>query len=478
MRFTNKTGFFLGALLGLQACLDLQEIEFIPFDAAFELPSLIRVNDTVQAVPGQTVAGAQSFLWEYGPDGLISEEFSPFISFDSIGTYNVKLRIEKPNGLADSITQSITVIPRIESANNNASLLIRSVGESTSDEIGIDLVSMPQDQGYILLAKRNIQGLYLLRYGPNLDSLWSLEINDLSNNQIVPQSVLPTDDGGFLISGNIEFFSRDRDGFLLKIDSLGNREWLQTIKSPSDEIFSRVIPDDFGNFVVAATISVSGRPTINVLRYTADGELLSIREIEECRSCRAQEMSKTADGGFVIAGQRLGNPLILKLSPNLTFENLGVLNQVSGSALNVTQLEDGKYILAGYAGPSIQDSTQAFLAKFDVVGAGETWLEVLNLYQDAFFDVIETPNKQLLALGTNRNPLTQSDAMLVRFDSESGTPLGFRFVGTQRANSGLRLLPYQDGALFIGSTQETLSGNPRENIFLVQVQADFFNPSP
>ncbi len=126
--------------------------------------------------------------------------------------------------------------------------------------------------------------------------------------------VLPTDDGGLLLSGGFYPFSAgpstEADGLLIKVDSLGIEEWRTTYGGSWIDLGGPVLPTPDGGYVVGGTSSNSigpfnqweTRPTL--FWFDSVGTLLRERAYGPGRVASSNgTLLPLADGGYLLAGQ-------------------------------------------------------------------------------------------------------------------------------------------------------------------------------
>ncbi len=107
--------------------------------------------------------------------------------------------------------------------------------------------------GYSLMPN-NMLGI-IIKYTPNGGILWLREYDDLydfDSDFFRVDGLCVTKDNGFIIGGNEENGVNDADAFLIKTDSLGNKEWSKTFfTSNSAERLNQIIPTDDGGYLCA-----------------------------------------------------------------------------------------------------------------------------------------------------------------------------------------------------------------------------------
>ncbi len=474
----NKYWLGWGLVLLLTTCVDIKEIPFIAFEAGFEAPLVVRQNEMVRFVPSASTDQAKRFLWRFGNERQDSSLLaSPSYAYDSIGTYSVQLtvEIEKSNGLqVDAFTRNINVLPATETLGDSVE---SRFGQAEMDERGA-VLTPTRANGFAWAGQRNINTLLVAKTDTNqiIQAGWPRTFSNFGTGQIFVRDMVETLDQSLILVGYFQYESADHEAFILKLDSEGNEVWRRILDSEKDERFVGIFEDENQQLIVVGTIT-SDRPAIVVYQYDATGNLISPYTLPQslCRSCSAEAIRRTSDGGFAVAGTGIDRPLIVKFGPLYRYEARSILN-LSGRGLALTQLQDGKYVLAGEQGANTQDSTNAFLAKFDFVGGVEAWLQSFVLYQERFYDIYQNENLDLILLGEHRNPLSSTDILLARFGSRNGLLREVHLLGNNRQqNAGRFYLSPEGNMTIIGTTEENQGFLGRQDISILRLKADFWS---
>ncbi len=466
-------------MLCLQACNTFQEIPFIEFKADFEAPLVVRVGEAVTFRPKASTSEANSFEWEFGDTNQQTSSLaSPTFTYDSIGHYTVKLhvRINKTTGIAeDSIQKSIIVLPQTQTPNENQAFIF---GQENNDERGYAIYPLASG-GFIIAGQKNINTLFVAKIGVNQQILpgWPREFNNFGTGQIFVRSVRETIGGGVLMLGYFQYQSNDNDAFLLKTNPFGNEVWRTLVRSDKDEKFVDALEDETGALLVVGTFATAGRPSIVINRYSEQGKLAApfIVPRELCNSCSAESVIETQDGGFVIAGRQIDRPLLIKFDAQGNYQSKSTLN-ILGLAHSVTQLPNGKYVTVGEINTLRPDSSNAFIAQFDIIGNAEEWRQNMVLYKETFVNVWAAQNGDLLAIGRHENPLSGQDVMLGRFDRSNGQLKQLRLLSSAGNNFAAKsAIDAQDRLSIIGSASNTGLFPQRQNLLLIKLEADFWD---
>lgn len=450
--------FWILIIISLGACLEIKEIEFIDFKAGFQSPDQVRVGDQLVLLPGAQTSGSKNQQW-YIPelDTLLGGPEFRF-AFDSVGVYTIRLivEIQKNTGLEkDSIDQDILVLPITDSLFNQ-----QSFGDLPQDELFQDVLLLPNAAGFIVLSSQGINTLEIRKLDSLGNEVWRSAFPNLTRGRIEGRNIQLTQSGDLLIAGSIQAGTIENDAFIILLEIQEDQQravvkWQEIISSVENEFYTsitEVIQNSDTSFYAIGTVSSNGQTTLLLDRYSTGGVLRSSRTFEEiCSSCRSQNSSLITEGEeprLIVAGQEIDNPAIFEFllsQEGAVLQNKTVLNGFQGQAIRPLPLSDGKFALIGSLNFGNADSTQAFMAKLDVIseGAIPTWVSTLNFYQEGFADIFEDLNGDLLAIGTHFNPLSGEDIIFGRFDTFSGRLIQSQLFGSPQ-NEGARRLILQN----------------------------------
>ncbi|MEZ5014088.1 MAG: MopE-related protein [Chitinophagales bacterium] len=250
------------------------------------------------------------------------------------------------------------------------------------------------------LDTRNDHGFYIAGYtssndgevygihGTGSSDIWVLRIDSLG--EILWQKCLggtesdwatcvtTTADGGCIVGGStasmdgdINVYNGGLDYFIVKLDSLGNTEWIKTYGGSDDDRLEYIQQIDEGFLVVGYTMSNNGDVFDNhgeadvwVIRLNIDGEIVWQRTYGGSDSENGFYISETADGGAIISGSSNSNDFdlsehigdnshsdawIFKINfdGDLVWQkNLGGTND--DIFYNVSEIEDSIFYCIGY----------------------------------------------------------------------------------------------------------------------------------
>lgn len=135
-------------------------------------------------------------------------------------------------------------------------------------------------------------------------------------------SVIQTNDGGYLVGGRTLSDDGDitsnqgyNDGWLVKLDEIGNIEWQKTIGGTLDDIIYSCIQNSDNSYLVTGITysnngDVSGNHGVNdawIVKLNITGDILWQKAIGGSDYDEFSSSYKTTDGGYVFAGYTNSN---------------------------------------------------------------------------------------------------------------------------------------------------------------------------
>ena len=202
-------------------------------------------------------------------------------------------------------------------------------------------------------------------------------------------AVQQTTDGGYIITGlTYSFGNGDKDIWLIKVDSQGEKEWDQTFGGSSEDRGYSVQQTIDGGYIIAGSKEgLDGWADAWLIKTDSQGEEEWNRIFDGSEGSYinyARFVQQTIDGGYIITGGQYysgfrGRDIwIIKTDSqggdewNRTFGGGG---EDEGSS--VQQTTDGGYIITGYTGSYGNGLYDAFLLKTDTQGA-EEWTQTFG----------------------------------------------------------------------------------------------------
>jgi hypothetical protein len=187
--------------------------------------------------------------------------------------------IQAPGGnyVIASTSQIFGGTPRLVSLNSSLNF---NNAPTNSDFVEPTLITGEHiantvDGGFIVTGVALVGGIsspYLLKLDNNLNKVW---VQTYTNIQGQSHSVYSVSDGGFVVAGNIQGVGDEgKNVFLLKTNSSGGQEWLQSFGGVGDDDGKDVRETADAGFIVTGTISFGEKDqAVGLIKTNSLGEL-------------------------------------------------------------------------------------------------------------------------------------------------------------------------------------------------------------
>lgn len=326
-------------------------------------------------------------------------------------------------------------------------------------------------------------------------------------------TIIPTADGGFLlantsdsnISGNKSQNSKGGDDFwVIKLDSVGNIQWDKTIGGSGFELLRAVCQTVDGGYVIGGTSqsNISGdksEPAIGdsdiwIVKLNEFGEIVWQNTIGGESWETVYSIKQASDSGFICAATSGSNSSADKSENRIggndywliKLNNAGVIeweNTIGGTNSdvlnNVTQTDDGGYLLGGYSkSGAIYDKTENNKGEY---GTSDYWIVKVNSIgflewqntiggddEDILYDLYLTDENDILLCGVSYSEISDDkseaafawgDYWIVKLDSLSNI-IWDRTIGGNSYDYPDNIVKTSDGGIIIGGGSNSgISGN-------------------
>ena len=143
---------------------------------------------------------------------------------------------------------------------------------------------------------------YVMRTDSLGDTLWAQSYGGQFSENVA--SFVTTDDGGYLLAGHIAYLGAEPDGWLLKIDSLGNTAWTQVYGSAGYEEFRSIARTLDGGYILCGAKSPAPMGFLDVwlMKVDANGDSVWTRTWGAGQADEASDVKVCFDGGYILAG--------------------------------------------------------------------------------------------------------------------------------------------------------------------------------
>ncbi|MBI4931640.1 MAG: T9SS type A sorting domain-containing protein [Bacteroidetes bacterium] len=288
---------------------------------------------------------------------------------------------------------------------------------------GITMSFLDTTSGNIFLMKTDTQG----------NILWTQEFGGASSD--VPNDVISTTDGGFLITGyTTSFGTGNSDAYLIKTDSDGNAQWTKTYGGTGATVgYSALQTSDGGYKITGYSSNASaGNYDILLMKVDAIGNPLWTTVYGGTNADYAFSISPAPNEGAIISGTTWsygnGDPDI-----NVTLTDSGGnplwYKVISGSGndygYSVVYSSPNSYMLAGKTDSYGAGSYDAFLCKLDTFGTFQWGKTYGGTHEDEIRSMKPTMDGGFLMAGGARSftppPNYDHEFFVIKTDSSGNS---------------------------------------------------------
>ena len=387
------------------------------------------------------------------------------------------------------------------------------------------VIQKTTDGGYLLggVSQSNISG-DKTEDSQGLEDYWLLKLDSMGNIQLQKtiggnmeddlMSVQQTTDGGYILGGysqsdisgdKTENSQGDYDYWVVKLDTIGNIQWQNTIGGNNQEFLNSIQQTTDGGYILGgmSQSDVSGDKTENsqggwdywVLKLDSIGNVQWQNTIGGNDDDFFSVIQQTTDGGYILGGTSNSNISgdktediqggydywVVKLDAT---GNIQWQNTIGGNSIDflqsAQQTKDNGYILGGWSGSIIsgdktensQGGNDYWAVKLDSVGNIQWQNTIGGYYTDELFAIQQTNDNGFILGGASESDISGDktensqgdyDCWAVKLDSIGN----IQWQNTIGGNSDDRLYSVQqtnDGGYILGGwSYSDISGDKTEN---------------
>ena len=318
----------------------------------------------------------------------------------------------------------------------------KSLGGSDVDYGGP--IQQTNDGGFIVAGRpKSNDGDVSVNYG--LEDYWIVKLNDIGTIEWqkslggtaseIPQSILQTTDGGYIVAG----FSRSNDGdvsgnhgsadcWVVKLTSIGAIEWQKSLGGSGYESAISIQQTNDGGYILAGNSNSNdgdvsgnhGNDDFWVAKLSVMGTLEWQKSLGGSSYDYGYFIEQTNDGGYILSGTSLSNDgdvsgnhnsqdcWVVKLSSIGAIEwqkSLGGSSADSGGPIQ--QTNDGGYIFAGMSSSNDGDVSgnhgglDYWIVKLTSIGAIEWQKSLGGSFPEYANSIIQTNDGGFIVSGTS-----------------------------------------------------------------------------
>lgn len=324
------------------------------------------------------------------------------------------------------------------------------------------------DNGYVITGEYDVSvfnaQVYLVKIDSTGSLLWSktyggdTEVHGSGNRGY---KVIETQDGGFMISGDVRTFGAGQsDMYLIKTDANGDLIWSRSIGGTLDDHCYSILETPDSCFILAGTTETytTGNRNVYLVKVSSTGDTLWTKAhglfVEG-----AFEIKETTDG-YIIAGYTFstssGNAdiLLMKVSSNgdLSWQkSYGGFKHEWGYAIVITP--DGGFAVAGSTETYGAGNQDAWLIKTDSLGNLEWARSYGGPDNEEGYSLVQMNDLGFLIAGHTRSfGAGQQDAYVIRTDYQGNIKWSKTFGGEFNEIAEDVIKGLKDSFVIAGST--------------------------
>lgn len=207
---------------------------------------------------------------------------------------------------------------------------------------------------------------------------------------------------------------------LSKFSFDGTTDWTHTYESPGDDVGIKILATANGEYKILKNVwSNTNEVSIQLMSIDASGVLSSVQNIGETGDT-ATDMLQTADGGFVIIGNKIDQELfVLKIDEagvEIWQQDYAAPDRIM-SGYSITEDKQQHLTVAGSSSNITDDITNAFLAKLNPDGIPLWERLYAQKHETSEFGNIITTNNGKYRMGGYAQPFSINHHLAVQTDS-------------------------------------------------------------
>jgi hypothetical protein len=276
------------------------------------------------------------------------------------------------------------------------------------------------------------------------------------------QSIIPTNDGGFIVAGYSDgTITSDKtenpkgsfDFWIVKLNSFGQRMWDKTIGGSADDRGRSIVTTDDGGYVIAGSSksSTSFDKTENnrgvsteydywIVKLNSSGQKVWDKTIGTNQDDQAYSVTKSSDGGFIIAGTSSGGILGDKTEASKGLKDYWIVKlnglgqkvwdkTIGGNSddepRSIIPTSDGGFAIAGWSDSGISSdkseaskgSTDYWIVKINSLGQ-KVWDKTIGgNSSDEAYAIIASSDGGFVATGLSFSDISGDKTEAVRNNS-------------------------------------------------------------
>lgn len=286
----------------------------------------------------------------------------------------------------------------------------------TIGSIGYDFGMSAQqtnDKGYIIGGSTTSFGngstdIYLIKTDSMGIAKWHQTYGGINIDR--GMSIKQTNDNGYIISGYTNSYGAGGyDAYLIKTDSIGNKQWEKTYGGNDWDFVNCVEQTDDGGYILCgSTYSFGkGNQDFYLLKTNPSGDTLWTRTYGGVKDDEAKSVIQTTDGGFLLTGytKSMGDTLgdFYTVKTNALGDTLWT-NKFGGIEIDygndVLESANGGYFIGGETKSFGAGNSDGIIVKISNTGISGTTILIGGANFDNIESIVEASDGKIAMVGT------------------------------------------------------------------------------
>lgn len=323
----------------------------------------------------------------------------------------------------------------------------------SSAEYGIKIIQT-SDNGYIAVGETQSNDFdaennhshygdaFIVKLSMNFNTEWIKCIG--GSNDDYTNTVIQTSDNGYILSGSTDSNDGDvsghhnsspylfsSDGWIVKVDSLGEIEWQKCYGGTNEDIFNKIIQTNDGGYICSGYSNSNDGDVINpeminkgwLLKIDSLGSVEWSKCYGDTLESKFYDIIQTNDGGYLLTGKKYYNDfnvpnIIIKINNNGDIYWQLEYGSSFEKIYSIKQLSDGSYIGVGQTVDSISTFFIGLVLKISNSGVLD-WVQQGTNYWGCYTSVeVVTDSSFVIGGYGNNNANSSTDFLLLKMSNE------------------------------------------------------------
>lgn len=336
----------------------------------------------------------------------------------------------------------------------------------------LNSVLLADDGSHIMAGELSDSG-WIVKVNSARERVWEAKYGGTDLNKF--QKIIKTSDNSYLFIGSDKSSNPGiENGWIVKIDSLGAKLWEKTFGGDShDWLVDGIETSDDGFLLIGTTFSYGKNGFDDhssdgwIVKVDSVGNKLWERTFGGNTSYRLRSAAFSDNGGFLLAGDKVPNGSNYDDGLIIKVDSLGV--PIWEKAFSPTLYNDGfnkilsvsdGYLLTGNSNLGPTTGSDGWLLKINTSG-DEQWEEFFNYSDyDCIYDIIPSTDNRYLLTGTSNPTGLNNNGLIIEIDSLGTKNWESVIDDNNKSRNYYSIAPFQDsGYLIVGDNIVKLNYN-------------------